>query len=176
MMFRHLFALMIVGTLLLSGGCKEETPPTTPPPTPPVTPPEVEDDATDTSDATSEAPDQTPVTGEEVMRETGEAVDAAVSFADQEKDQFIATSEEKLEALRARWSSWQAEAGETTEQMKQKLSEQYKEANEKLARLKDSSGEAWSQMKAGFLDAYEDLETATKEAAQKFDDPDANTN
>jgi len=165
MMFRHLFTLTIVGTLLIGSGCKEETPPTSPPPTPPVSPPEVEED---TADATTDDQDATSVTGDEVMRETGEAVDAAVRYADQEKDKFVATSEEKLQQLKARWSSWQAEAGEQTQQMKQKFNEQYEEASERLGRLKDTSGEAWGEMKAGFLDAYEDLEAATKEAAQKF--------
>jgi len=166
MMFRHTLILALVGTLMLGVGCKEEAPPTSPPPTPPVTPSEVEDDAA--SDAEAQDQRAASVTGDEVMRETGEAVDTAVRFADQEKDKFVAASQEQLEALKAKWSSWQADAGEKTEQMKQQLNEQYAEASEKLGKLKDTSGEAWTEMKAGFLDAYKDLETATKDAAQKF--------
>ncbi len=153
--------LLLAGLLLI--GCKEETPPTAPtPPQPPVTTPEAG------ADAVSEAEPEPRVTGEDVQRETGEAVRTAATFMDQEKDQFVAASQEKLDALKARWSSWKADADVKADEAKAKLNEQYAQTSAKLGELKDSSGEAWGDMKAGFVEAYQDLEAATKEAAQKF--------
>lgn len=159
-----MMTLLLVGTML-GVGCKDEAPPTSPTPTPDTPAPEAADADTDDE---AEA-----VTGEDVRREAGEAVDATAAWADQEKDKFVATSREKLDELKARWSSWSEDAGEKTDEVKADLNKRYEQAAAKLEEVKESSGGAWAEMRDGFVAAYEDLEAATREAADAFNGEEA---
>ncbi len=138
-------------------GCKEQSPPNTPPvpPTPPVVTPE----------ASAGEDVKAPVSGADVKREVGEAVDTTLSYAAQEKDKFIAASELKMASWKEKLAGWKSDADGKTAELTADAKVQYERAAEKLGELKDASGDAWVDVKAGFVEAYEALESSAKKAA-----------
>lgn len=115
---------------------------------------------------------KTEVTGEDVTRETTEAVQTTQAFLAQQKEEYEKQVRAKLDELDAQVDELQAkakaEATETKVELKEALEDfrRKREAAQKdLEKLEDAAVEGWEQMKAGMANAMEELERAYEKAA-----------
>lgn len=115
---------------------------------------------------------KTEVTGEDVTRETTEAVQTTQAFLAQQKEEYEKQVRTKLDELDAQVDELQAraktEAIETKAELKEALEDfgRKREAAQKdLEKLEDAAVEGWEHMKAGMANAMEELEQAYEKAA-----------
>ena len=115
---------------------------------------------------------KTEVTGEDVTRETTEAVQTTQAFLAQQKEEYEKQVRAKLDELDAQVDELQTkakiEATETKAELKEALEDfrRKREAAQKdLEKLEDAAVEGWEQMKAGMANAMEELEQAYEKAA-----------
>lgn len=131
-----------------------------------------QDDGAD--DATVDAEGTTTV--EDVTRETEEALQAARRLAEQERAEFLAEAERDLKGLRARMQvlsddiqsrmdEFDADARERWRETLEDLEEEREDAAEEFDRLESASGDAWNEIRDGFVSAYEQF-SAELEAAE----------
>jgi LPS O-antigen subunit length determinant protein (WzzB/FepE family) len=121
--------------------------------------------------------DRTPgkVTSEDVRRDAGHAVNTAVEYSQQTKEEFQAKLENHLNELDAKISNLRQKGRDMKEQTKanwdQKMTEletKRKAANAKLDEVGHSSAEAWKDVRKGAQSAYDDLDKAFRDAAKEF--------
>lgn len=112
---------------------------------------------------------------EEVEREVGQAVDATKRYAAENKDEFVAAMDRKLEQLDDEIDRLgeKAEnlAGEAKVEAKQALDNlrvQRAKLDKSLQELKDSSRETWSDVKSGFESAMNELEKSYENLKTRF--------
>jgi TolA-binding protein len=96
------------------------------------------------------------VSFEDVKKQTQEAVETAVQFAKQERDEFIQKAQKDLDALNGKLEELkkqaQGETGEAKDKMDRQiknLQEQQQVAEKKLSNLKSATGDAWKDLKTG---------------------------
>ncbi len=103
-------------------------------------------------------------TSGEVKQEAKESVEAAKTYTLEHKDQYLADAEEQLKQYQNRIDQLRKQAqlaGEDTKaslgEKIQTLEKQQQAARERLAELKSSSGNAWTDLKTGTDAAMSDL-------------------
>jgi len=122
-----------------------------------------------------EPPVQPKVTAGEVKKQTMEAASAATQYVQQEKDQFVASAEKEMGALKGKLaelkSSAQVAGGEAKTKLELRikaLDEKLRAAQAKIGEIKDSSGDAWKQLKQGSSNAMADLSRSYDEAVDEY--------
>lgn len=127
-----------------------------------------------------------PVTGDDVEREIGEAINTTVEFTKQKRDEYAEGLEQKLAELDNDIARMEEKAGALKDDAKQKwaeqiakLREQRKAAAEKLAKVKESSAEAWQELKTSMDSSWTSLKEGVSDAASELskeaDDHDPST-
>jgi hypothetical protein len=115
------------------------------------------------------------VTGDDVKRETKEAVDAAAKLAAQKKQEYQRELEKKLADLDQQIDAWKAKASKATAEAKVEmdkklvvLKEKRDAVAQKMKELGDSTSAAWADVKVGIEKAYDELKDAVENAKDNF--------
>lgn len=115
------------------------------------------------------------VTGEDVQRETKEAVEAAGKLAAQKKEEYQRELNKKLADLDRQIDEWKAKAAKASAEAKVEMDkklEALKEKRDAVARkmkeLGDSTSAAWDDLKTGLEKAYDELADAVEKAKENF--------
>jgi len=114
-------------------------------------------------------------TAQDVKKETSEALNTTKDYVVENKDQFIASANQKLQALDAEISRLSERAADLKDDAKTEadktvaaLKEKRGVASQKLDELKQSGKETWNGIKAGFEKAMTELENAYEQTKSKF--------
>ena len=118
-------------------------------------------------------------TSKEVKEKVVEAAEAIKSYSIDQRDEALKKAKAALEDLDARIDPMQAQLNEKWGQMDQMarqksmdtltaLRKQRNEAAEWYGGLKHSSGNAWEDVKRGFLKSYHDLQETFQKARSDF--------
>lgn len=115
--------------------------------------------------------------GKEVSKELDDAYDAIKNYTIDKKDQFVAWSNKRMEKLDKKIADLKQDIDEAGDEAKKNwketlaaLKKERQQLGKKLEAVKASSSEAWADVKWGFSAAYEKLEQAYENAADKFED------
>ena len=115
------------------------------------------------------------VTSEDVRREAGQAINAAVEYSRQTKDEFQKSLEARLKELDAEIVKLQEKGRDLMDQAKVKwdqkmadLETKREAARGKLTEVGTSSAEAWKDVRKGAQSAWEDLNKAFHDASREF--------
>jgi TolA-binding protein len=115
------------------------------------------------------------VTSEDVRRDTGQAVDTAVEYSQQAKEEFQQRLDARLKELETEIAKLREKGRDLKDQAKvdweRKLAEletKRETTRAKLAELGQSSGEAWKDVQKGAQSAWDELEKAFHDAAGEF--------
>lgn len=121
--------------------------------------------------------DRTPgkVTSEDVRRDAGQAVNTAVEFSQQTKEEFQKKLEVQLNELDAKIAKLREKGRDLKDKAKvdwdQKMAELEKKreaASAKLAEVGHSSAEAWKDVQKGAQSAWDELDKAFRDASKEF--------
>lgn len=118
-------------------------------------------------------------TADDVKREWAEAVDALKGYSASQRDKAMREAEELLSAMDSRidklesraqdeWNDLSDEARKKRRAALRALRKNRAQVAEWYGGMKHSSGEAWSDVKNGFVSAYDALATSFTEAANEF--------
>jgi TolA-binding protein len=115
------------------------------------------------------------VTSEDVRRDAGQAVDTAIEFSQQTKDEFQKNLADRLQEmdteiakLREKGRDLKDEAKTKWEQKLVDLETKRDAARAKLAEVGQSSAEAWKDVQNGAQSAWDELDKAFREASREF--------
>lgn len=115
--------------------------------------------------------DEQKITAEQVKKEAKEAVDTAVAYSKQKKDEFMAQVNERYDSLTKQSDELmqkakeQAAAGkEQAKQVLADLQEKQKAVQEQMVALKNKGGEAWAKAKPDLEKALNNLQEAYNKA------------
>ena len=121
--------------------------------------------------------DRTPgkVTSDDVRRDAGQAVNTAIEFSQQIKDEFQKSLDARLKELdgeianlREKGRDLKDEAKVNWDRKMADLETKRDAARAKLAEVGHSSAEAWNDVQKGAQSAWEDLNQAFHDAAREF--------
>lgn len=119
--------------------------------------------------------DEQKVTAEQVKKQAQEAVNTAVAYTKQQKDELMAKFNEQYDSLMKQGDELMAKAKEQAaagqEKAKQVLAdlqEKQKAVQEKMAAMKDAGAEAWAQAKPELEKALENLKEAYNKAVAEL--------
>jgi molecular chaperone GrpE (heat shock protein) len=115
------------------------------------------------------------VTSEDVRRDAGQAAETAAEYSRQTKEEFEKKLETRLKELdaeiaklREKGRSLKDKAKADWEQKMTELATKRDAASAKLAEVRDTSGEAWKDVRKGAQSAYDDLDKAFRDASREF--------
>ena len=124
--------------------------------------------------SSSDQPTRT-VTAEDVRRDAGHAVNTAVDFSRQSKEEFQKNLEARLTQFDAEITKLREKGRDRSDQAKvawdQKLVDletKREAARAKLTEVSHASAEAWKDVSQGAQSAWEDLEKAFQDASKEF--------
>jgi hypothetical protein len=121
--------------------------------------------------------DRTPkkVSPEDVRRDAGKAVDTAVEYSLQTKDEFQKKLEAQLKEqdaqiakLREKGRDLKDEAKANWDRKMAELETKRKAADDKLDEVGHSSAEAWKDVRNGAQSAWDDLDKAFRDASREY--------
>lgn len=114
---------------------------------------------------------------EEVKQKTAEAASAVVDYSKEQKEQFQKEMEDNLAAINTEIVELKSHVSEASGDAKKELNEKIAaleskqaELSKNLAKLKKSSGKAWTEMKTGVSKAWDVLSDSYKKAKAEFKD------
>lgn len=122
-------------------------------------------------------PDQTPgkVTSEDVHRDAGQAVETAVEYSRQTKQEFQKKLQARLEELDGEIAKLHERGSDLKDQAKSDwdrkmadLEKKREAARAKLAEVRDASAEAWKDVQKGAQSARDELDKAFRDASREF--------
>jgi TolA-binding protein len=123
----------------------------------------------------SSAPKSGKVTSEDVRDGAVKAVDTAVEFSQQTREEFLTKLEARIGELDAEVAKLRERGQELKDEAKEKWNRKLSDfeakrdaARAKLQEVKESSGEAWKDLQKGAEAAWEDMDKAFHEASQEF--------
>ena len=116
--------------------------------------------------------------GEETKKEIKEAAVAIKDYTVEQKDQAVKKGKELLEKLDGNMEGWEGRMKEKWDKLQDASKEKYEASKESLAKqraelsvmlekMQDNSGEAWDDVKGGFMDAYNTLNEKVKKAEEE---------
>lgn len=115
------------------------------------------------------------ISGDDVKRQAGEALDAAKKYALQQKVEYQQKVEQELAELRLKIASLREKAhgatGESLRMLQDKLEalrERQAVAEKKLGELRASTSQAWHEMREGLEKAVSEVKKAYDNAARLF--------
>ena len=115
------------------------------------------------------------VTSDDVRRDAENAIDTAAEFSQQTKEEFqsklnarLAQLDEEIVMLREKGSELKDDAKTRWDEKLVNLESKREAARVKLAEVKDSSAEAWKDIQKGAQSAWNDLDTAFRDASSEF--------
>jgi phytoene dehydrogenase-like protein len=115
------------------------------------------------------------VTTDDVRRDAGQAVDTAVEYSKQSKEEFQQRLDARLKELDAETAKLRERGRDLKDQAKadweRKMAEletKRESTRAKLAELSKSSGEAWRDVQRGAQSAWDELEKSFRDAASEF--------
>ena len=121
--------------------------------------------------------DRTPgkVTSEDVRRDAGQAVNTAVEFSQQTKEEFQRKLDARLKDMDAEIAKLHEKGrdlkGDAKVKWDQKLADletKRDAARAKLAEVGKSSAEAWKDVQKGAQSAWDEMDKAFRDASQEF--------
>jgi hypothetical protein len=121
--------------------------------------------------------DRTPgkVTSEDVRRDAGQAVNTAAEFSQQAKEEFRQKLETQLNELDAKMAKFREKGRDLKDEAKvqwdRKLADLEKKrdaARDELAKVGQSSAEAWKDVRKGAASAWDELDKAFRDASKEF--------
>jgi len=122
-----------------------------------------------------QAADKQQTSAEKVKQEAKETVEAATTYTMEQKDQYLAALDEQLKQYDGKIEDLKKQAQMAGEDTKASLMEKVQDLETKreavsaqIAELKDSSGDAWTHVKAGVDASMDDLRKAYEKAAMEF--------
>jgi TolA-binding protein len=122
---------------------------------------------------TSPAPGTT--TSDDVRRDIGQAVDTTAEYADQTKEEYQQKLDARLQELDAEIAKLREKGQDLKDDAKVRWEENMasletkrEAARVKLAELKNSSSEAWKEVREGAQAAWEEMEAAFQKASSEF--------
>lgn len=114
-------------------------------------------------------------TKEDIKQKATETVSTVADYSKEQKEEFQKDMEAKLSDLGAEISQLKSTVSETSGEAKKDLNEKIaaleakqSEVKKDLAKLKKSSGKAWSEMKTGVSKAWDALSDSYKKAKAEF--------
>tara|TARA_R110000787_G_scaffold44860_6_gene109729 strand:+ start:856 stop:1350 length:495 start_codon:yes stop_codon:yes gene_type:complete len=118
-------------------------------------------------------------TAADVKREWAEAIRAIKGYSAAQRDKAVEEADDLLEKMDSRietlesraedeWKDLGNEARKKRQAALKTLRQQRAELSEWYGGMKHSSGDAWDEVKAGFVDAYEALGKAFSDATKAF--------
>jgi len=120
-------------------------------------------------------PAPTKVTSEDVRRDAGHAADTAAAYSRQTKEEFQKKLDTRLKELDSEVAKLHEEWRDRKDEAKARWEGKMKEletkrgvARAKLVEIRDSSAEAWKDLRKGAQLAWEDLDKAFRDASQEF--------
>lgn len=120
--------------------------------------------------------DEQKVTAEQVKKEAKEAVDTAVAYSAQKKDEFIAQVNQQYDSLMQQGNELMDKANEQAAagkaQAKQVLADlqaKQEAVSEKMAAMRDAGGEAWEKAKPELEEALQNLQDAYNKAKAELE-------
>lgn len=158
---KRLAAYFVTGAMLWSViGCndRDEGTDTPAPSTPGTTSP--------TPDA--QTPTKPPVSADEVKQQVGEAAEAIGQFVAQSKDEALKKADEQWVKLKADYEAWKVKAADASEEARAAMQKKMDAAGDEMAKLKESTGEAWKDTVQGVKNAFSEMSKALKEAKDEF--------
>ena len=115
------------------------------------------------------------VTGQDVKKETREAVQTATAFTQQQKEEYQKKLEAKLKEYDQKLDELKGRAEKMKEEVKGEINKEIEEfrknqqaAAKKLEELKAASGKAWEDLKSGIDAALEEMEKTLEKAFSRF--------
>jgi chromosome segregation ATPase len=115
------------------------------------------------------------VSGEDVKKETKEAIETASDFTLEQMQVFrdqmdskLVEYGEKIDLLQAKAEKLEGDARANADQQLEALRQKYSDVSDKLDELKNSGTNAWDQLKSGISSAMNDLGNAYKNAADEL--------
>ncbi|MCF8041487.1 MAG: hypothetical protein K9K65_07020 [Desulfarculaceae bacterium] len=115
--------------------------------------------------------DEQKVTAEQVKKEAKEAVDTAMTYSKQKKDEFMAQVNQQYDSLKQQSDELMQKAKEQAaagkEQAKQVLADlqaKQKAVSDKMVAMKEAGGEAWTKAKPELEKAMKNLQEAYNKA------------
>ena len=115
------------------------------------------------------------VTAEDVRHDASQAAETAAEYSRQTKDEFQNKLETRLKELDAEIAKLQERGSDLKDQAKADwdrklvdLETKRDAARGKLAEVRDSSSEAWKDVRTGAQSAWDELDKAFREAAREF--------
>jgi TolA-binding protein len=124
-----------------------------------------------------EPADRTPgrVTSEDVRRDAGQAINTAVEFSQQAKEEFQKKLDARLKELDAEIAKLREKGRDLKDKAKpnwdQKMADLERKrdaARAKLADVGHSSAEAWKDVQKGAQAAWDELDKAVRDASREF--------
>ena len=121
--------------------------------------------------------DRTPgkVTSEDVRRDAGLAAKTAAEYSRQTKEEFqndldarLNELDAEIAKLREKGRDLKAKGKANWDQKMPELQAKRDAARTKLAEVRNSSAEAWKDVRKGAQSAYDDLDKAFREASREF--------
>jgi vacuolar-type H+-ATPase subunit H len=127
------------------------------------------------SGTSSSAQNEPKTTVKDVRQEARETVDTTKRYLADNKDEFIASAEKKLQELDARIAELNNNTASLKEDAKAEaakllatLNEKRSELNQQLQGLKQTAAEKWTDVKAAFETAFAELEKAYENTKAKL--------
>ena len=115
------------------------------------------------------------VTPEDVRRDAGKAVTTAAEYSLQTKEEFqkdldarLSELDAEIAKLREKGRDLKDKGKATWDQKLPELQAKRDAARAKLAEVRDSSAGAWKDLRKGAQSAYDDLDTAFRDASREF--------
>ena len=115
------------------------------------------------------------VTSEDVSRDAGQAVNTAVEFSQQNKEEFEKGLDSRLSevggelaTLRQKGRDLQGQAKTNWDRKMADLETKRDAARAKLTEVSNSSGKAWKDIQKGAQSAWDELDKAFRDASQEF--------
>jgi len=115
------------------------------------------------------------VTSEDVRRDAGQAAKTAAEYSQQTKEEFQKDLDTRLNELDAEIAKLREKGRDLKDKGKANWNQKMPElkakrdaARAKLAEVRDSGAEAWKDLRKGAQSAYDDLDTAFRNASREF--------
>lgn len=127
--------------------------------------------------APAPAPGEKLVTGEDVKKEVGEAVDTAKDFTMQKRDEYAKQINQKLKGLDVKIAELEAKGANLKDDAKKKWNEKLDDLKmkrgkvaEKVDQFSKSSADAWEGLKKDMDSAWENLKKSYDNTAEAVKD------
>ncbi len=122
---------------------------------------------------------QSTTTGEDVKKETKEAVETVMNYSADQKDQALTNAQKMLDdfdakmkgwedKMKSKWGDTKSAAKDSYTNTQEGMMKKRQELSQWYDKMKDSSADAWGEMQQGFSDSYNELSDSFDKAQKEF--------